>query len=61
MIRIPAREVSGGVWYDDGEFNEGWIEALRSSCREFLVSQAGCQVHLDDFQEHFLQKKAPRT
>lgn len=46
----PAREVSGGIWYEDGEFNENRVESLRSACRDFLKQQEGCQVHLKDLQ-----------
>jgi len=32
----PAREVTGGAWYTDNEFDNEYIEALQNTCRKFV-------------------------
>eukprot|EP00927_Polykrikos_kofoidii_P056479 TRINITY_DN50598_c0_g1_i1.p1 TRINITY_DN50598_c0_g1~~TRINITY_DN50598_c0_g1_i1.p1 ORF type:complete len:315 (+),score=56.35 TRINITY_DN50598_c0_g1_i1:204-1148(+) len=53
----PAREVSGGTWYRDGEFAAGWIETLRSRCLEYVERNMGRSVTLQDI--HFFVQEQP--
>ncbi|CAE8695740.1 unnamed protein product, partial [Polarella glacialis] len=57
----PAREVSGGTWYQDGEFNTQWVESLREQCQEFLDSNNGRAVSLPDIHRFVMQQPGPQV
>lgn len=48
----PSEAVSGGSWYQDGEFDGEKVEELRDQCRQFLEEQPGCAVHLQELHQH---------
>jgi len=47
----PAKEVSGGTWYQDGVFAEGWVNGLREQCREHMSQNSDRLVTLDDLYD----------
>mmetsp|Transcript_2152 Transcript_2152/g.4893 ORF Transcript_2152/g.4893 Transcript_2152/m.4893 type:complete len:303 (+) Transcript_2152:268-1176(+) len=55
----PAQEVSGGTWYHEGEFAAAWVESLRQQCQQFMESNNGKAVTLQDVHAHLLQKPGP--
>eukprot|EP00931_Biecheleriopsis_adriatica_P120412 TRINITY_DN95537_c0_g1_i1.p1 TRINITY_DN95537_c0_g1~~TRINITY_DN95537_c0_g1_i1.p1 ORF type:complete len:323 (-),score=71.22 TRINITY_DN95537_c0_g1_i1:8-955(-) len=52
----PSREVSGGTWYLDGEFNHKWVDKLRSHCQDFLQQVSGRGVALDEIHRYVTQQ-----
>lgn len=55
----PDKDLSGGTWYSDGEFNQSWVESLRRFCIEFLESNAGRVVSLLDLLSYVQQQPGP--
>jgi len=55
----PAREVSGGTFYNDGMFNGGWLEQLRERCLEFLEQSGQRVVSLADLYAYVIQQPGP--
>mmetsp|Transcript_95230 Transcript_95230/g.168604 ORF Transcript_95230/g.168604 Transcript_95230/m.168604 type:complete len:325 (-) Transcript_95230:21-995(-) len=55
----PAREVSGGNWYHDGEFATGWVEELRERCQALLEQRPGQPVSLQDLHQFVLEQPGP--
>ncbi|CEL92516.1 unnamed protein product [Vitrella brassicaformis CCMP3155] len=46
----PDKEVSGGSWYRDGEFDEKLIESLRQHCED-MISSCG-KATLSEIRQH---------
>jgi len=57
----PDKAVSGGTWYQDGEFAASWIESLRDRCLQFLENNNGRVVSLQDVHAFIQQQPGPST
>jgi len=57
----PSKEVSGGTWYKDGEFNSSWIETLREHCLAHLEKNPGRPASLADLHRYVMQHPAPQV
>merc|ERR1711972_974354 len=57
----PDKTVSGGTWYQDGEFAASWIESLRERCSQFLENNNGRVVSLQDVHAFIQQQPCPST
>merc|ERR1712019_93885 len=56
----PAREVTGGFGYRDGEFASNWIEQLRKRAHEFLEQRQGQGYSsLQEIHGHLVQTPGP--
>eukprot|EP00933_Yihiella_yeosuensis_P024616 TRINITY_DN19089_c0_g1_i1.p1 TRINITY_DN19089_c0_g1~~TRINITY_DN19089_c0_g1_i1.p1 ORF type:complete len:328 (-),score=62.95 TRINITY_DN19089_c0_g1_i1:22-1005(-) len=60
----PAREVSGGTWYQDGEFNTERVETLREQCMAYISDKGANErvVTLEDIYTYVTSnngQKAP--
>ena len=45
---VPAREISGGPWYTDSEFDEGFIGSLRTAIGQLIKTNDSTQGQGDD-------------
>lgn len=52
----PAQETFGGTWYHQGEFAASWVESLRQQCLQFLESNPGKAVTLEEVHDHVMQQ-----
>lgn len=57
----PSKEVSGGTWYKDGEFNTSYVETLREHCLTFLEKNPGRPVPLADIHRYVMQHPGPQV
>eukprot|EP00930_Biecheleria_cincta_P038657 TRINITY_DN26559_c0_g1_i1.p1 TRINITY_DN26559_c0_g1~~TRINITY_DN26559_c0_g1_i1.p1 ORF type:complete len:320 (-),score=77.20 TRINITY_DN26559_c0_g1_i1:13-972(-) len=57
----PSREVTGGSWYQDGEFNMGWFETLRKRCQEYMERSAGKGVGVEEILHYVRQQPGPQV
>lgn len=55
----PSAAVSGGTWYQDGEFAFSWIESLRERCLNYLEANKGKVVTLPDLHAHIQEQPGP--
>jgi len=55
----PAREVSGGTWWQDGEFAASWVETLRGQCLNFIEENYQNPVSLQDIHARVRQTAGP--
>ncbi|CAJ1402326.1 unnamed protein product [Effrenium voratum] len=57
----PSREISGGTWYKDGEFNSSWVEILREHCKTCLDKNPSRPVSLSDLHRYVMQHPGPQV
>jgi len=55
----PSVAVSGGTWYQGGEFAQQWIEQLRERCLEYVHQQQ--IVSLPDLHSYIQEQPGPST
>lgn len=55
----PSKAVSGGTFYQDGEFAATWIEQLRQHCQQYIDSFAGKVVTLQMVHAYIQEQPGP--
>ncbi|CAK9069837.1 unnamed protein product [Durusdinium trenchii] len=55
----PSKEVSGGTWYKDGEFNSSYVETLREHCLAFLAQHPRPATQAD-LHRYVMQHPGPQ-
>ena len=51
----PSREITGGAWFTDQEFDAKFVKIMRDVCRDFIRKEK--QVTLQDVYEHIVKSK----
>ena len=51
----PSREITGGAWFTDQEFDAVFVKIMRDQCRDFIREEK--RVTLQDVYEHIVKSK----
>ncbi|CAL6437404.1 unnamed protein product [Bathycoccus prasinos] len=51
----PSREITGGAWFTDQEFDAVFVKIMRDQCRDFIRKEK--RVTLQDVYEHIVKSK----
>ena len=51
----PSREITGGAWFTDQEFDAVFVKIMRDQCRDFIRKEK--RVTLQDVYEHIVESK----
>ena len=51
----PSREITGGAWFTDQEFDAKFVKIMRDVCRDFIRKEK--RVTLQDVYEHIVKSK----
>ena len=51
----PSREITGGAWFTDQEFDAVFVKIMRDQCRDFIRKEK--RLTLQDVYEHIVESK----